>query len=99
MSLVVILQAVAISVIVLGVAVSLHAAYNAAPTNPRVERPLANFLIAAFLYMYALLVAVYQARIQILTRWQVLETILDITTGREQVCLNHLQSITRGFQH
>ena len=48
-SLVVILQAVAISVIVLGVAVSLQAAYNAAPTNPSVDRPLANFLIAAFL--------------------------------------------------
>src|ERR671911_878618 len=37
----------AISAMVFGVAVSLQAAYNAAPTRPRVDLPFASFFIAA----------------------------------------------------
>ena len=43
------LQISEISKIVLGVDASRQAAYNDAPTNPIVDLPLANFLIAAFL--------------------------------------------------
>jgi hypothetical protein len=43
------LHTLAISAMVLGVAVSLQAAYKAAPTRPKVDLPFASFFIAAFL--------------------------------------------------
>ena len=43
------LQTDAISDTVFGVAVSLQAAYIAAPTKPKVDLPIASFLTAAFL--------------------------------------------------